>query len=75
MFNINKQTGVNHMNIATENRFNEGDTIHDIDGNTYTVINGRARLDNSAISYDLATIGRSFLYRSEFEQLPYKLRN
>ncbi len=60
--------------METENRFAEGDTVHDIDGNTYRVRNGRAVLENSGRSYDLAETGRSFMYRHEFEALPYRLR-
>jgi hypothetical protein len=62
------------MNIETENRFAEGDTLHDIDGNTYRARNGRAYLEGRAISYDLTLTGRSFLYRHEFEALPHRLR-
>lgn len=60
--------------METENRFNEGDTVHDIDGNTFRVRNGRACLEGGGISYDLATTGRCFMYRHEFEALPYRLR-
>lgn len=62
------------MILETENRFAQGDTVYDIDGNEYRVWDGRALHSNGRSNYDLAVTGRSFMYRHEFEVLPYRLR-
>ena len=62
-------------------RFNTGDTIHDIDGNTYIVEGDQAVLYRDgvpmAIRYDLTegNMAECFRFREEFEALLYKLRD
>lgn len=55
-------------------RFSDGDTIHDIDGNTYDVIGNYAELRNSSIRYNLNTHETCFCYLNEFERVPFSLR-